>query len=97
MIKPKQTTFEEYTELEFVIWVLRVHNDACESNWLERMIQCDCLRFQKDFYCKHSIGLAVIQEFATVPESAKYDIEQIGKLPKRGRPKIARKALVVMQ
>ena len=58
------------------IWVLY---DACESNWLERMIQCDCPRFQKDFYCKHSIGLAVLQKFATVPESAKYDIEQIGK------------------
>ena len=39
----------------------------------------------------------VLQKFATVPETAKYDIEQIGKLPKRGRPKIARKALVVMQ
>ena len=96
MATPKVTDFDSYTEFEFVLWVLKVHNDACESNWLEKMIQCDCPSFQKNYYCKHSIGLAVLQKFASVPETAKYDIEQIGKLKKRGRPPKARKALVVM-
>ena len=41
------------------------------------------------------MGLAVLQNLATVPANAKYAV-QIGKLPKRGRPPKAKKALVVM-
>jgi hypothetical protein len=41
------------------------------------------------------MGLAVLQNLATVPSDAKYDVP-IGKLPKKGRPPKAKKALVVM-
>ena len=57
------------------------------------MIECSCPFFQKKYFCKHSIGLAVLQKFT---ENAKYDATAIGKLPKRGRPPLARKVLDVM-
>ena len=41
------------------------------------------------------MGLAVLQNLATVPSNAKYDVS-IGKLKKKGRPPKAKKALVVM-
>ena len=43
------------------------------------------------------MGLAVRLNLAVVPQAAKYDLAQIGKLPKRGRPAKAKKALVVME
>jgi hypothetical protein len=69
--------------------------DANASNWMENLIQCDCPFFQKKFFCKHSICLAVLQNLATVPSNAKNDVP-IGKLPKKGRLPKAKKALMVM-
>ena len=55
----------------------------------------DCPSFQKNFICKHSLGLAVNLKHVKVPENAKYDIAQIGQKPKRGRPPKATKALMI--
>ena len=58
-------------------------------------ITCNCPSFQKNYFCKHSMGIAVLCKFVCVPENAKYDCHAIGKLPKRGRPPKAKAALVV--
>ena len=52
----------------------------------KKKIICDCPKFQKNFICKHSIGIAVRLNMEKVPQDAKYALTQIGKFPKRGRP-----------
>jgi hypothetical protein len=87
--------FVKKNKIKSRIVCARLHKDANASNWMENLIQCDCPFFQKNFFCKHSMGLAVLQNLATVPSNAKYDVS-IGKLKKKGRPPKAKKALVVM-
>ena len=77
------------------IWVIKVSSDINSTNWYEHKIICDCPSFQKNFICKHSLGLAVNLKYVKVPENAKYDITQIGQKPKRGRPPKATKALMI--
>jgi hypothetical protein len=91
----KNFSFEQYTAEEFKFWEIRVSNDTSETNWLQKKITCDCPFFQKNYFCKHSMGVAVLSKFVTVPENAKYDCHPISKLPKRGRPPKAKAALVV--
>ena len=71
---PNNTDFDLSTDFEFVLGKLRIHKDANASNWMENLIQCNCPFFQKKFFCKHSMGLAVLQNLATVPSNAKYDV-----------------------
>ena len=62
----------------------------------KKKIICDGPKFQKNFICKHSIGIAVRLNMAKVPQDAKYALTQIGKLPKRGRAPKPVKALIRM-
>ena len=87
--------FDDYMEKEFSLWEIKVRVDASNDNWHRQKILCDCPKFQKNFICKHSMGIAVLCKFATVPQDAKYDLTHIGKLPKGGRPPKATKALVM--
>ena len=95
MVKP-ELTFDKFMTREFDVWEIKVHNEANEDNWNEKKIICDCPKFQKNFICKHSIGIAVRLNMAKVTQDAKYALTQIGKLPKRGRPPKAVKALIRM-
>ena len=47
--------------------------------------------FIKNFICKHSIGIAVTMKLVQIPSDAKYDLNPIGCLPKRGRPPKAKR------
>jgi hypothetical protein len=92
--KPKKSMiFSEYMDIEQLFHLVRVHKDVNANNWMQKKIFCDCPSFQKDFLCKHCIGLAVKLKLAEVPIVAKNSATPIGTLPKRGRPSKAKKAL----
>jgi len=58
-----------------------------------KLSTCTCFSFQKQYKCKHVLGIAVSKKLFTIPESAKMDV--IGKKRKVGRPLKARVALLV--
>lgn len=64
---------------------------STEESWMKSL--CSCPSFQKEFMCKHVIGIAVRMGDVTVPEEAK-KIEIAGKR-KRGRPAKAKKAYII--
>lgn len=55
--------------------------------------RCTCSSFLKQYVCKHSLGLLVIMKHAKVPIEAKS--VPLGQKRKRGRPAIAKKALLI--
>ena len=94
MRKPKKSTnFSSYMETEQIFHIIRVKNDATTDNWIEKRILCDCPSFQKDFLCKHTVGIAVKLKLTIVSDAAKNSATPIGMLPKRGRPPLAKRLL----
>lgn len=64
------------------------------SNWMKW--SCTCPAFLKNYICKHVLGVALRKKYITedcVPSEAK--CIPIGHKRKRGRPKLARHALIV--
>ena len=80
-------SFDEYHNIFFSLW----HIELCSNseNWREG--KCSCPAFQKNYICKHLIGLASRLKLLTIPDVAKN--LDIGAKRKRGRPALARKAL----
>lgn len=78
-------SFEEFTKHNFSFWCVHL------SDW--KTGDCSCPIFLKEFVCKHVLGLAIRLKLVEVPVSAKG--VALGQKPKRGRPKKARKALLM--
>ena len=94
MRKPKKTIdFSSYMETEQLFHV-KSRMMLQQTIGKGKRILCDCPSFQKDFLCKHTVGIAVKLKLTKVPDAAKNSATPIGMLPKRGRPPLAKKALV---
>lgn len=81
-------TFDEYSNNVFKGWSTTVANDP--HNWING--QCNCPSFLKDYICKHVVGIAMCLKLF----EPKFEAKQIplDERRKRGRPKLAKKALI---
>lgn len=83
----KYTTFETFRKRAFKVWIVEIKDNDWEKG------VCSCPRFLKFFICKHLIGVAIRVKLTKPPAEAKN--VPIGQKRKRGRPKLATKALIV--
>ncbi len=81
------TSFDDYKEAARAFWTVKVIGDAWEDS------VCSCPVFQKQFICKHSLGMAIRLKYIRAPDEAK--TVPIGRKRKRGRPSKARPALIL--
>jgi uncharacterized Zn finger protein len=84
-------TFDQFKKRASSVWKVTLPSDASNEKWREG--KCTCPFFLKKYMCKHIIGLAIRLKSAKPPPAAK-DVP-IGENRKRGRPKQAKKALIV--
>ena len=84
-------TFDQFKKRASSVWKVTLPSDASNEKWKEG--KCTCPFFLKKYMCKHIIGLAIRLKSAKPPPAAK-DVP-IGKKRKRGRPKQAKKALII--
>lgn len=89
VIESNWQNFEEFRRFYLSHWYVTLASN--ETNWLKS--SCSCPKFQKQFMCKHVVGIAVRQKQAVVPVEAK--TVKIGEKRKRGRPAKAAKALII--
>lgn len=64
-----------------------------DAKWLNAL--CSCPSYQKNFICKHIVGIAVRMGEVTIPDEIKSDITVIGGKRKRGRPASTKKAYII--
>lgn len=83
----KYTTFETFRKRAFKVWIVEIK----DKDWEKGV--CSCPHFLKIFICKHLIGVAIRLKLTKPPPVAKN--VPIGQKRKRGRPKLASKALIV--
>ena len=86
VVKRKWNTMGQFTRRAFSVWIVRV-----PENWLDS--NCTCASFQKQFKCKHVIGLAIRTKKVKPPPAAKQ--VPLGQKRKRGRPAKSKKALLI--
>lgn len=79
-------TFDDFKNNTFSGW----STIAPETNWIEG--SCNCPAYFKHFMCKHVVGIAIRRRLLEVPYEAKQI--PIGQKRKRGRTKLAKKALI---
>jgi len=70
-----------------IVWTVKINS----SDW--KKYTCTCPSFYKNYNCKHICEIAIIGGLFTVSPEAKNI--PIGKKRKRGRPVVARTALIV--
>lgn len=80
------TTFEEYAQNHYKIWIVTFPNDLNE--W--QRAECTCQAFDDDYMCKHIISIAHQLDIVEKP-TLNFDDEPLFKVNKRGRPKNASK------
>ena len=61
------------------------------DNWQQGL--CTCPIFQKQYICKHVVGIAILKDYFEVSAEAK--TVPLGQKRKRGRPALTKKALLV--
>ena len=81
-------TFERFKLQAFNIWIVDM---PVNKNWIEST--CSCPQFFKGYICRHVVGQAIRLKLVTPPPAAKNI--PIGQKRKRGRPKLASRALLV--
>jgi hypothetical protein len=80
--------FDTYVSKINQLWVL----DYNSNDWIKST--CTCPFHAKNYICKHVLGIAIHQkDFIFRPETKNIPF---GEKRKRGRPKLAKKALIVM-
>jgi hypothetical protein len=83
----KYSSFGQLQKIHFSIWRLE-SND--QQSW--KCSKCNCPVFLKNFICKHVVGMGIRTKKCKPP----YDKEKLlGRKMKRGRPTLARQALLV--
>lgn len=85
-------TFDDLIESMVLIVEIRVATDSNPENWQNRKIICSCCYYLKNNVCIHCLSLAAMLKLVSFPNEAKS--LPIGNKPKRGRPALAKKALV---
>lgn len=81
-------TFDEFKIIAFQVWIVNLPE---AENWING--SCTCPAFLKKYICKHLVGLAIRKKFVKPPPAAKQI--PIGNKRKRGRPKLATRALLI--
>ena len=85
----KWKKFDDFIQSEWTVWKLVfIHN-----GWKTSI--CTCPSFQKHYVCKHLIAIASNRNQLKFLNAVKDDEVPIGQTRKRGRPKIATKALIL--
>ena len=82
-------TFEQFKKRAFSGWI-------CRMPWIAECWsqgKCTCPSFLKKYMCKHIIGIAIRSKYVKPPSQAKQ--VPIGEKRKRGRPFLAKKALLI--
>lgn len=79
-------TFEDFEQGFYGIWAFSIDADISKCN-------CTCPIFQKNYKCKHTLGLLIRLKKIELPEEAK--CIPLGQKRKRGRPSKAKKALII--
>ena len=89
LLKSRWSSFQDYINWRYSACLVRINVD----NWREAT--CTCPNFLKNYICKHSLGMAIRLKAlnCVVPAIAKNI--PIGQKRRRGRPKLARPALIV--
>jgi hypothetical protein len=83
----KYSTFDQFQKIHFSIWRLE-SND--QKSW--KSSKCNFPMFLKNFICKHVVGMGIRSKKCKPP----YEKEKLlGQKMKRGRPTLARRALLV--
>ena len=89
LLKSRWSSFQDYINWRYSAWVVRINVD----NWREAT--CTCPNFLKNYICKHSLGMAIrLKALNCVVPAISKNIP-IGQKRRRGRPKLARPALIV--
>lgn len=83
----KWVSFDEFKEQNFNCYEVRIS----DTRWLEAV--CNCPSFFKKFICKHVVGIAIRCKYTTAPPAARN--LSIGQKRKRGRPALAKHALII--
>lgn len=84
----KWNTFDAFKQIAFKGWIVKLPQ---KENWSNG--QCTCPNYLKKYMCKHIIGLAIVLRNVKPPPAAKQ--LPIGVMRRRGRPKLATKALII--
>lgn len=83
-------TFKQFKEECFAFYVTNFPAPFSKDNWMKG--SCDCYQYFKLYMCVHILGIALRMRYVTVPDEAK--TIPIGRKRKRGRPALAKPALV---
>lgn len=81
-------TFDEYSENVFKGWSTRVSEDS----EIQINSNCNCPSFLANYMCKHIVGIAICLKIFEPRLEARQ--VPVGEKRKRGRPKLAKKALL---
>lgn len=84
-------TFEEFKTNNFACDYVKFPKPFTKENWLEG--NCSCKDFFKNFICQHVIGISLRMKYVIAPDEAKNI--PLGQKRKRGRPALAKAALVL--
>ena len=88
VIEMRWNTMDQFKKRAFAVWIVELQKS---DDWQDGT--CTCPIFLKRFICKHIVGLAIRSKRVKPPSAAKQI--PIGQKPSRGRPKQAKKALLV--
>lgn len=87
-VKSNWASLHEFEVFYKSVWIISSTRD---DKWINATCTCPC--FQKEFMCKHVLGVAVRMGQETIPDDAKCAV--LGAKRKRGRPAKAKSALIV--
>lgn len=85
------STFDEFKLRNFQFYNVTFPKPLTRTNWIEG--KCDCSDFFKIYMCVHILGISLRMKFVIAPDEAK--ALPLGQKRKRGRPALAKAALVV--
>lgn len=83
-------SFKQFKEECFSFYTAVFPVPLTKDNWIKG--SCDCYQYFKLYMCVHILGIALRMKFVTAPDEAK--TIPIGRKRKRGRPALAKPALV---
>lgn len=84
-------TFDEFKLKNFQFYNVNFPNPLTKNTWHEGI--CDCSDFFKKYMCVHILGISLRMKFVIAPDEAK--ALPLGQKRKRGRPALAKAALVL--
>lgn len=87
--KKKMKDFDNHILNVFAVWKIEIDS----NNFQISTSLCSCPVFMKKYVCKHILGVALRLHLAKAPADA--NPSKLNDKKKRGRPKLAKKALIV--